>query len=114
MNTLLREGVAVSVGVPVTSLNIDDVEGVMRFAVSRELGCDVLATISMGRAKPETLPDLNKYKNLLTRLLDKWNALPMNAMGYKSNVYFYEPSYIALMASRGFEVLLLCSWLNLS
>ncbi|MEM3068285.1 MAG: radical SAM protein [Nitrososphaerales archaeon] len=106
LNALLREGLSVSVGAVVTSVNIDDVEGVIHFAESRGLTCDVLATIPMGRAKSKILPKLHSYKNLMTRLFDKWHALPMNAIGYKefSKVSVYEPSYSALMSSRGFEV----------
>ncbi len=106
LNALLKEGLSVSVGAVVTSVNIDDVEGVIRFAESQGLTCDALAIIPMGRAKSEILPKLHSYKNLMTRLFDEWHALPMNAIGYKgfSKVSVYEPSYSALMSSKGFEV----------
>ncbi len=77
LDALLKEGLSVSVGAVVTSLNIDDVEGVIRFAESRGLTCDVLATIPMGRAKSKILPKLHNYKSLMIKLFDKWHALPM-------------------------------------
>jgi len=105
-DTCLKQGLPVSIGVAVTKVNIDYVEQVVRFAESRGVPCDILATIPMGRARPNILPNLHSYRLLMIELLDKWHALPMNAIGYgeSSKVSVYEPSYVALIASRGLKV----------
>lgn len=106
LNALVKEGLSVSIGVAVTSVNIDDVEDVIHFATIQGLTCDVLATIPMGRAKLDTLPEIHSYKKLMNNLFDRWYALPMNAISYKefSKVTVYEPSYSALIFSKGFKV----------
>lgn len=105
LSALMKEGLSISIGVAVTSINLDDVEGVVRFAVSRGLMCDVLTTIPMGRATSRILPGIHGYKNLMNALFEKYRALPMN-MAYResSKVTVYEPSYSALISSKGFEV----------
>ncbi|MGQ9469174.1 MAG: radical SAM protein [Nitrososphaerales archaeon] len=106
LDAFLKQGLSVSIGVAVTKVNIDDVEQAVRFAESRGVPCDILATIPMGRARLDILPNLPSYKLLMTNLLDKWHALPMNAIGYRefSKVSVYEPSYVALMSSKGLQV----------
>lgn len=107
---MLNEGLSVSIGVPITRINIGDVERVLGFSKDLGLYCDALMTIPMGRAKPDVLPSSQAYRDLMTRLLEKWRAVPMNAIGYKSFVAWsskisvYEPSYVALLYSKGFDV----------
>ncbi|MEM3709084.1 MAG: radical SAM protein [Nitrososphaerales archaeon] len=108
----LDQGLSISIGLAITSINIDEAEQILEFARSKGVPCDVLATIPMGRARLSTLPKPYKYKLLMNKLLDKWYALPMNAIdfGEFSKVSVYEPSYTALMSSKGFKVVSkLCS-----
>lgn len=106
LDNCLKQGLSISIGVTISDVNVDDVEQVLKFAESKEIPCDILAIIPMGRARVEILPKLSKYKILMNELLDKWHAVPMNSISFGefSKVSVYEPSYIALMSSKGFEV----------
>lgn len=107
---MLSEGLSISVGIAITRVNISDVEGVLSFSEKLGVYCDVLTTIPMGRAKPEVLPSLQEYKDFINKLYEKWHAVPMHAAGYKSlmsqdsKISVYEPSYVALLYSKGFDV----------
>jgi radical SAM protein with 4Fe4S-binding SPASM domain len=93
----------------VTKLNICEVENVIQFAEEKNIFCDVMAVVPVGRATADTMPQPQQYRELIARLLKKWRALPMNAIGckafssWKTRVSVYEPSYVALLSSEGFE-----------
>jgi len=102
----LRSGVSCSVGVAVTRVNVGEVHEVVGFAKKNNIYCDVLAVVPVGRAKPELLPDPMKYYGLMQDLLRRWHAVPMNAIseGAKTMVSVYEPFYVVLAATEGYEV----------
>ena len=113
---MLSEGLSVSIGIAITRMNINDVEDVMRFSEKLGVYCDVLTTIPMGRARADILPSLQEYRSIISRLFERWRAVPMNAIeckslvGWNSKISVYEPSYVALLYSKGFDVLgRLCS-----
>lgn len=109
IDLMVREGIAVSIGVAVTKLNICEVENVIQFAEEKNIFCDVMAVVPVGRATADIMPQPQQYRDLIARLLEKWRALPMNAIGckafssWKTRVSVYEPSYVALLSSEGFE-----------
>lgn len=102
----LGAGVPCSVGVAVTKVNVGGVHEVIGFAGRNNIYCDVLASVPVGRAGPEILPDPMRYYELMRSLHRRWHAVPMNAIGEgaKTMVSVYEPFYNVLAAMDGQEV----------
>jgi len=99
----LGEGLTCSVGVVVTSVNIEEVEKIVEKCEEWEAYCDVLALIPTGRGGSTfLLPDSFAYEKLLRTLARKWNAVPMGEIMEKqegagrfgtTHVSVYEPLY---------------------
>jgi radical SAM protein with 4Fe4S-binding SPASM domain len=98
----LEEGVPTSVGIAVTNLNLNEIVRVIDFSREKRINCDVLATIPVGRASSSLLPPVSEYEELLVDILDRYSAIPMNAIDRASetHVSVYEPVYARVIQER--------------
>lgn len=98
----LEERVPTSVGIAVTNLNLKEIGRVIDFSREKRINCDVLATIPVGRASSSLLPRASEYEEMLGDILNRFSAIPMNAIDRagETNVSVYEPIYARIIKDR--------------